>query len=104
MKGNKMSKSIGQKELIKIIMSFMDEFVTRYTVLEELKVNLGENPTPSGYSDTPKKTRTTYSFKFDSIQPKRKELENEVKVFFEFNEFEMTEYDDPQFGRIYLKA
>ena len=58
----------------------MDEFVTRYTVLEDLKVNLGEHPTSSGYSDTPKKTRTTYSFKFESIQPKRKELEKEIKV------------------------
>jgi hypothetical protein len=39
-----MSKGLGQKELVKIIMSFMDEFVTRYTVLEDLKVNLGEHP------------------------------------------------------------
>ena len=62
-----MPLTANQKELVKIIMSFMDEFVTRYTVLEELKVNLGENPTSSGYRDTPKKTRMAYSFKFDSI-------------------------------------
>jgi hypothetical protein len=43
-----MSSKINSKELLKIIMSFMDEFVTRYTVLEELKVNLGEHPTASG--------------------------------------------------------
>jgi hypothetical protein len=98
-----MSKSFGQKELVKILMSFMDEFVTRYTVLEELKVNLGEHPTASGYSDTPKKTRTTYSFKFESIQPQRKELENEVKVFVEFNEFDTTKYDERQLLKVMMK-
>ena len=98
-----MSQKINQKELLKIIMSFMDEFVTRYTVLEELKVNLGEHPTSSGYSDTPKKTRTTYSFKFDSIQPQRKELENEVKVFLEFSEFNTTDYDERQLLKVMMK-
>ena len=55
------------------------------------------------YSDTPKKTRTTYSFKFDSIQPKRKELENEVKIFLEFNEFDTTEYDERQLLKVMMK-
>ena len=57
-----MSQKISQKELVKIIMSFMDEFVTRYTVLEELKVNLGEHPTSKGYSDTTKENQNKLFF------------------------------------------
>jgi hypothetical protein len=42
-------------------------------------------------------------FKFDSIQPQRKELENEVKVFLEFNEFDTNEYDERQLLKVMMK-
>ena len=78
-----MSKSLGQRELVKIIMSFMDEFVQSYTVLQDFNTRNVDSLPKSGYRDTPIKKNETLSFKFSGLSPGRKDLENEVNIFVE---------------------
>jgi hypothetical protein len=73
--GNKMSESISQKELVKIIMSFVDEFVQSYTILQDFKSRSVDSLPKSGYRDTPFKKKETLSFRFSGLSPSRKDLE-----------------------------
>ncbi len=64
-----MSKKINQKELTKIIMSFMDEFVQSYTVLQDFNTRNVDSLRKSGYRDTPIKKKETLSFKSSGLSP-----------------------------------
>ena len=80
-----MSKGLNQKELVKIIMTFMDEFVQSYTVLQNFNTRNVDSLPKSGYRDTPIKKRETLSFKFSGLSPSRKDLESEVNIFVEMD-------------------
>jgi len=70
-----MSHGLGQKELQKIIITFMDEFVHSYTVLQDFNTRHVDSLPKSGYRDTPIKKNETLSFKFSGLSPSRDEVE-----------------------------
>jgi len=76
-----MSKGLNQKELGKIIMSFMDEFVQSYTVLQDFTTRNVDSLPKSGYRDTPIKKNETQSFKFSGLSSNREEVERLVRSF-----------------------
>lgn len=69
-----MTNGLNQKEIIKIIMSFMDEFVQSYTILQEFTTRNVDTLPKSGYRDTPIKKKETLSFKSTGLSPGRKTL------------------------------
>ena len=97
-----MSQKINQKELVKIILSFMDEFVQVYTVLQNFNSRNVDSLPKSGYRDTPINKKETLSFKFSGLSPSRKEIESEVNIFVEMGEFEFVDKDDRQLLKVLL--
>lgn len=91
-----MSQKINQKELLKIIMSFMDEFVQSYTILQDINTRNVDSLPKSRYRDTSIKKKETLSFKFSGLSPSRKDLESEVNIFVEMGDFEFVDKNDRQ--------
>ena len=87
---------MSQKELVKIIMSFLDDFVQTYTVLQNFTSRNVDSLPKSGYRDTPIKKNETLSFKFSGLSPSRKDLESEVNIFVEMGDYEFVDKDDRQ--------
>ena len=97
-----MSKGLEQKELVKIIMSFMDEFVQSYTILQDFTTRNVDSLPKSGYRDTLIKKNETLSFKFSGLSPSRKDLENEVNIFVEMGDFEFVDKDEKQLLKVLM--
>jgi hypothetical protein len=97
-----MYQKINQKELQKIIMSFLDEFVQTYTVLQDFSTRNVDSLPKSGYRDTPIKKKETLSFKFSGLSPSRKDLESEVNIFVEMGDYEFVDKDEKQLLRVLM--
>jgi hypothetical protein len=97
-----MSQKINQKELQKIIMSFMDEFVQSYTILQDFTTRNVDSLPKSGYRDTPINKKETLSFKSSGLSPSRKDLESEVNIFVEMGDYEFVDKDDKQLLKVLM--
>jgi hypothetical protein len=97
-----MSTGLGQKDLQKIIMTFIDEFVKQYTVLQDFTTRNVDVLPKSGYRDVPSKKNEMLSFKVSGQSPSRKDLENEVKVFVEMGNYEFVEKDEKQLLKVLM--
>jgi membrane-bound lytic murein transglycosylase MltF len=69
------------KQLLRVLMAFMDEFNENYTVLENIKSKNIDSISRFGYRTKKDKLRGTISYTLSGIQPSREEIERQVRSF-----------------------
>lgn len=98
-----MSKSRTQNnDLTKILLAFMDEFVQRYLILEDLTIITETNIPANGYSSADCADQDLVLFNFKSGVPQRKSIENEIKVIIELNEYNYSNPDGNTLFRVMM--
>jgi hypothetical protein len=73
------------KNLVNIIRNFMDEFITRYNVLEEFKIEATSNSTYAGDLQDSDDIDNKIEFRLEGVLVDKKELGNFIEVFLDTN-------------------
>ena len=69
------------KTLSRVMMSFMDQFINDYTVIENTHTSEQNTLHKNGYRYNNERTQSKLSYSFSGIQPSREEVERQVLAF-----------------------
>lgn len=98
-----MSRGLNQKELTKIIMSFMDELVEKYTVFEEVNIKSTSTSLYGGYKTEQEKEKPNIGFKFEGYFIDKQDFQSYIDIFIDTEQINFENRHDNELIKIMMK-